>query len=113
MQIKGLNIKWGCTVSRRPALRRSSRRETTNPECILQLTKDSIPLLQAEQRAHDDVHDNATLAAANAAPDPVFKIVASSLAVTCAAPAPLTEYVASEPAVTLSAPAPVIEFVDP
>ena len=30
VQIKGLNINWGCTVSRRLALRRSSKRETKN-----------------------------------------------------------------------------------
>ena len=30
VQIQGLNINWACTVSRRLALRGSSRRETTN-----------------------------------------------------------------------------------
>ena len=98
-------------MSRRLALRRSSRRETTKPECILQLIKDYIPVLQAEPRAHEDVLDNATPAVAYAAPDPVTDCVASSPAVTYAAPAPLTEYVASESAAAYAAPTPVSDYV--
>ena len=70
-------------------------------------------MLQAEPRAHDDVHDNATPATANAAPDPVTECVASSPAGTCAEPAPVTEYASSSPAAASAAPTPVSEHVAP
>lgn len=85
-QIKGLNINWACTVLRRLALRRFSRRETTN-EYV------------------------ASLAVTSAAPASVIEFVAPSPAVAYATPTTASEYVAPAPADVNAAPDPVFKYV--
>ena len=127
MQIKGLNIDWGCTVLRRLALRRSSRRETTNeyvasspavtcaaPASVIEFVAPSPAVADVQRLPQRANTWRPQLPMPYAAPDPVFQICGFiTPAVSYAAPAPLTRYVASEPAVTFTASAPVIEHVDP
>ena len=71
VQIKGLNIKWECTVPRRLALRRSSTKAVTSSLAVTCAAPASVIEFVAPSPA-----------AAYAAPDPVFKYASSSPAVT-------------------------------
>ena len=125
VQIKGFNINWECTLSRKLALRRSSRRETPNEYAASSpavICAAPAPVIESVAPSPADAYATPSTASeyvapapadAYAAPGPVFKYVASSTAVTYEAPAPLTGYVASEPAVTFTASGPVIEHVGP
>ena len=102
VQIKGLNIQWRCTVSRRLALRRSSTKTeyvASSPAVTL-----AAPVPLTEHVASETAFSCAALV-------PVLKCVEPSLARTCAAP--VTEHASTSPATAHAAPTPGIEYVSP
>ena len=119
VQIKGLNINWRCTVSRRLALRRSSKRDITNessspavtcaaPASLIKFVAPSLAVADATPTTASENVAPAP-ADAHAAPYPVFKYVDPSPAGTCAAKAPVT---VCAPAAAYAAPTPVSDYID-
>ena len=102
---QGFEHQLVCTVTRRLALRRSSRRETTN-ECGA-----SSPAVTCAAEASVIEFVAPSLAVTFTASTPVIEYVDPSPAVTCAAP--VTEHASSSPAPAYGAPDTVIEYVAP